>query len=123
MTLVRRQKRPAQKDQASKAPIDWSNNKNYEDSLRSNKLKPSKAPTGYLQALFLAFPTLDITWYMQKDIDHLLQTFLQASKSGSGDNLKAKILDVYCNRSHIECYNFCQQYEKHFATYGATGLN
>ncbi len=56
-------------------------------------------------------------------MDHLLQTFLQASKGGSGDKLKAKTPDVYYSRSHMECYNFCQQCEDHFATCGATGPN
>ncbi len=37
--------------------------------------------------------------------------------------LKAKTPDVYRGRSHMECYNFCQQCEDHFATCGATGPN
>ncbi len=43
------------------------------------------------------------------------------SKSGSEDKLKAKTPDVYYNRSHMECYNFCQQCKDHFATSRATG--
>ncbi len=53
-------------------------------------------------------------------MDHLLQTFLQALKGGSGDKLKAKTPDVYYGRSYMECYNFYQQCEDHFATCGAT---
>ncbi len=53
-------------------------------------------------------------------MDHLLQTFIQASKSGSGDKLKAKTPDVYRSRSYMECYNFCQQCEDHFAICRAT---
>ena len=30
--------------------------------------------------------------------------------------LKAKFLELYCGKTHIECYNFIQQYEVHFAT-------
>ncbi len=56
-------------------------------------------------------------------MDHLLQTFLQASKSGSGDKLKAKTPDIYRGSSHMEYYNFCQQCEDYFATCGATRLN
>ncbi len=56
-------------------------------------------------------------------MDHLLQTFFQASKGGSGDKLKAKTPDVYRGMSHMECYNFCQQCEDHFATCGAIGPN
>ncbi len=36
---------------------------------------------------------------------------------------KTKTPDVYRDRSHMECYNFCQQCEDHFATCGATGPN
>ncbi len=60
---------------------------------------------------------------MPKDMDYLLQTFLQASKGGSGDKLKAKIPVIKRSRSHIECNNFCQQFEDYFATYGANGPN
>ena len=35
--------------------------------------------------------------------------------------LKARFPDVYRGKSHIDCYNFCQQYEDYFATAGATG--
>ncbi len=56
-------------------------------------------------------------------MDHLLQTFFQASKGGFGDKLKAKTPGVYRGWSHIEYYNFCQQCEDYFATYGATEPN
>ena len=36
---------------------------------------------------------------------------------------KAKIPEVYYNKSHIDCYHFCQQCEDHFETAGATGTN
>ena len=37
------------------------------------------------------------------------------------EKLKARFPNVYCRKSHIDCYNFCQQCEDHFATAGATG--
>ena len=49
--------------------------------------------------------------------------FFQVSKGSSGDKLKVKTLDVYCDRSHMEYYNFCQQYKDHFATCEATEPN
>ncbi len=49
--------------------------------------------------------------------------FFHASKGGSGDKFKARTPDVYRGRLHMECYNFCQQCEDHFATCEATGLN
>ncbi len=127
MTSVRAQKRPARRSQAFEAPTNRVNNENYEDPLVLNKPGPSEAATGPEapvrppQAPPSAAP--DVARYTQKDMDHLLQTFLQASKGGSSDKLKAKTLDVYCNRSYMECYNFCQQYEDHFTTCGVTGLN
>ena len=37
--------------------------------------------------------------------------------------LKARFLDLYHRKSHIECYQFFYQCEDHFATAGATGPN
>ena len=37
------------------------------------------------------------------------------------EKLKARSPDVYHGKSHIDCYNFCQQCEDYFATAGATG--
>ena len=37
------------------------------------------------------------------------------------EKLKARSLDVYRGKSHMDCYNFCQQCEDYFATAGATG--
>ena len=35
------------------------------------------------------------------------------------EKLKARSLDVYRGKSHMDCYNFCQQFEDSFATTGA----
>ena len=37
------------------------------------------------------------------------------------EKLKARSPDVYRGKSHMDCYNFCQQCEDYFATAGATG--
>ena len=37
--------------------------------------------------------------------------------------LKARSPDVYCGKSHMKCYKFCQQCEDHFAIAGAKGPN
>ena len=123
MTLIRGQGHLAERGQAFKASTNRSSNKDHKNPLGSNKSKLSKALTKPSQALFSTFPVPDVARYTQKDIDHLLQTFLQASKGGSEDKPKAKTLYVYRGRSHIKCYNFCQQYKDHFATCGATGSN
>ena len=39
----------------------------------------------------------------------------------SREKLKARSPDVYCGKSHMDCYNFCQQCEDYFATARATG--
>ncbi len=123
MTSVRRRGQPARRGQVSKAP---SSNGDHEDPLGSNEPGSSEAPEapiGPPKAPLPAPLAPDIARYMQKDMDHLLQIFLQVSKGGSGDKLKAKTPDVYRSRSHMECYNFCQQCEDHFATCRATGPN
>ena len=35
--------------------------------------------------------------------------------------LKVRSLDIYREKSHMDCYNFCQQCEGYIATNGATG--
>ena len=35
-------------------------------------------------------------------------------------SFKAKILEVYYGKSHMDCYHFCQQCKDHFETAGAT---
>ena len=37
--------------------------------------------------------------------------------------LKARSLETYSGKSHMDCYHFCQQCENHFETSGATGMN
>ncbi len=124
---MRGQRRSAWRGQAFETPTDWSNDGDHKDPLGSNESRPLEAlfgpevPAGLPQALLPTAP--DVVRYTQKDMDHLLQTFFQALKDGSGNKLKAKISDVYCGRSHIEYYNFCQQCENHFTTCEANGPN
>ena len=37
--------------------------------------------------------------------------------------LKVRTLETYWGKFYKECYHFCQQYENHFETSGATGTN
>ena len=39
----------------------------------------------------------------------------------SREKLKARFLDVYRGKSHMDFYNFYQRYEDYFDTAGATG--
>ncbi len=141
MTSVRGRGRPVHRGQASEAPTGpLSSNGDHEDPLGSNEPGLSEAPTGSKAPEAPAGPPEappgppqtpplpvsqdpDANRYSQQDLDRIIQTFLQNLKGGSGDKLKAKNPDVYYGRSHMECYNFCQQCEDHFATCGATGPN
>ena len=63
--------------------------------------------------------------------DELLKKFMKAYlETNQGPKqperkrtLKAKVLEVYYGKSHIDCYHFCQQCEDYFETIGATGFN
>ena len=50
--------------------------------------------------------------YIKKDLQKILRTVLEAQAppfDGSCEkSLKARLLDRYCGKSHIEYYNFCQ---------------
>ena len=37
--------------------------------------------------------------------------------------LKARSLETYSKKFHMDCYHFCQQYEDHFKTSGTIGMN
>ena len=70
---------------------------------------------------------LFVTKYIEKDLQKIFRTFLEA-RAPSSDGLckkplKARLPNVYCGKSHIEYYNFCQQCEDHFATTRTKGLN
>ena len=114
MTSIQGQEWPTQRGQASEAPTDRSNNKDHKNPLGSNRFGLSKALEAPIrsfktpEALFPVPLAYNIAWYTQNDMDHLLKTFSQVSKSESGYKLKAKTPDAYRSRSHMECYNFCQ---------------
>ena len=140
MTSIKGQGCPAWKARAFEASIGSSSirsNHDNKDPLWSNKPEVLDAPFGSgagsgspkapLRSSRAPFShDLDANCYSQWDLNRIIQTFFQVSskgKSGSGNNLKAKTPDVYRNRSHMECYNFCQQYKDHFATCRAVGPN
>ena len=63
---------------------------------------------------------MNIAWLTQKNRDQTVQSVLQVQifrGKLSRDKFKAKSPNFYCNRFHIECYNFYQQYEDNFATF------
>ena len=72
--------------------------------------------------------------YSEKDFQRIFKTVLEARAPNPAPQLlvflnrprrrplKTSFSNLYCGKTHIECYNFCQQCENHFATAGATGL-
>lgn len=79
-----------------------------------------------LTVIFTA--ALFILKYTKKDLQWFLKTVLETqtptnSEESQDKSLKACFLDIYCGKSYIKCYNFCQQYEDHFAIAGAKSTN
>ena len=70
---------------------------------------------------------LFIAKYIEEDPQQILKAVLEAQVPTSNKPheklLKARLPNVYCSKSHIECYNICQQCEDHFATAGAKCFN
>ena len=103
----------------------------------------SRAPTlalAHAPALLLAPAPVDANAtvkYLEANLKRIFRTVLEARppvpalsrqpfvflEGPCEKPLKARFLELYCGKTHIECYNFCQQYEDHFATAGAKGHN
>ncbi len=96
MTLVWGQGHRAQRNQASEATTSPSSNKfdnrNHKDSLGSNKPGPSEAlarcsevSAGPYEAFAVSLQTpsskaleINVVWFMQKDLDQIIQSVFQA---------------------------------------------
>lgn len=89
----------------------------YEDFLVSNQFRLYKTPIFVISALLSKAFKLDIAQYTQKNLNQIIQSVFQAqtSKKRSFENkIKAKSLNVYCDRSYMECDNFCPQCKDYF---------
>ena len=76
---------------------------------------------------------ISIPKYFENDLQQIFKAVLEARALALApapalvvsevfrEKLKARSLDLYCGKFHIDCYNFCQQYENYFATARATG--
>ena len=64
--------------------------------------------------------------YSNEEVQDIIQTVMgvkpAATKGPRERPLKARLPDVYRGNNHMACYNFCQQYEDHFATAGVKRL-
>ncbi len=126
MTLVQGRGHSTQRIWASEAligPLSYRSDQNqdYKNLLRSNKSLGGsyKALAKPFQALLHKAPKINIAQFIWKNLDQIIQSVFQVQilkKRSFGNQLKAKSLDVYCDRSHIKYNNFCQQFENYFAT-------
>ena len=111
MTFTRRRGLPRRKH-ASKGPSGFS-----PPPESSNDKTPVIAPT--VEPL--------VAKYTEEDLQKILRTVLKARVPPSDGvcekPLKARSPDVYCGKSYMDKYYFCQQCEDYFATAGAKGPN
>ena len=104
----------------------------------------TRAPTP-VAALVIAllaasgFADSSVVRYLEDDLQRILRTVLDfklpapipapviaAALHSEGPyrrSLKAQFPDIYWDKTHLECYNFFQQYKDHFVTTGAMGPN
>ena len=109
------------------------------DSFPSSELgdKLSDQPTRFLRIKppIADAPTTTTTvpQYFENNLQQIFKAVLEARTLTSAliltsvisevlrKKLKAHSLDVYCEKFHMDCYNFCQQCEDYFATAEAMG--
>ena len=101
-----------------------------DDKLSDQPAGPSKAKS-LANALAVAFSVLK---YSKDDLQQILKAVLEARapipipaptptpvpapvvSEVLWEKLKTRSLDVYCGKSYMDCYNFCQQCKNYFAT-------
>ena len=70
---------------------------------------------------------LFITKYIKEDLQKIFKLILKAHISlfdGSCKKpLKAESSNIYCDKFHMEYYNFCQQFKDYFSIVKVKGLN
>lgn len=93
-----------------------------------NKLSDQSArPSGTSFAIIAVAPFLILN-YPKENLKQILKTVLEAQASITSEEsinklLKARFPDVYCGKSHMECYNFYQQFEDYFTIIRAKDVN
>ena len=105
------------------------------DSSPPPELEFSKQPAESLRPklLIAVVPATDVPKYSEDDLQRILKTVLETQAPAPAlapapavsevpqEKLKDRSPDVYRGKSHMDCYNFFQQYEDYFATAGAMG--
>ena len=125
MTSVRGRGRP-RRERLSVTPHDSSPPPKSEFSEQPVGPSGAKPPVTVI-------PATNVPKYSKDDLQRIFKTVLEARAPAPTstpapvvsevpqDKLKARSLNIYCEKSHMDCYNFCQQCEDYFATAGAIG--
>lgn len=76
---------------------------------------------------------LSVSKYIIENLQYIFKIVLKVQASGLAPIIflnslwerlfKARFLDMYCVKHYLDCYNFCQQCEFHFAIDRAKNLN
>ena len=105
--------------------------KNNNTLVILHTLTPATAPP-------VVFALSSVAQYLENDLQRIFQTVLdfgplvplpalapapQQYKSVCEKPLKSRFSDVYWGKTHLECYNFFQRCEDHYATAGAKSQN
>ena len=89
------------------------------DASSNEAPTPPKAPTPPLVSL----PSEDLFTKFMTVFMETTQSQAQALAELWERLLKARTPEIYWDKSHMECYHFCQQCKDHFETSSATGAN
>ena len=101
-------------------PIEQNELVGARSNTGSNEAPTSpKAPTPPL----VPPPSEDLFTKFMKIFMEMTQAQAQALAEPWERLLKARTLETYWGKSHMECYHFCQKCEDHFKTSDATGAN
>ena len=114
----------------SVAPPDSSLPPKSGDKLSNQPARPSGTKPPVIDAPIAA---INVSKYSKDDLQKIFKAILEARapvfdpapasvvSEVPQEKLKARFPDVYCGKSHMDCSNFCQQYEDFFATPRAIG--
>ena len=93
-------------------------------NVKSNEA-PTKAPTPpeTITLPLVLYPPKDLFTKFMKVFIEMTQAQVQALAKPQKHPFKARAPKIYSGKSHMNCYNFCQQCEDYFETSGVTGIN
>ena len=104
--------------------LDGAQNPAIKSNVESNEA-PTEAPTPPKALIpLLVSPTSgDLFNKFMKVFIEITQARDRRQLEPQERLLKARTLETYSGKSHMGCYNFCQQFNDHFETSDATRMN